>query len=129
MYGLGFGVGRGVVGAHAGAGHGEGRGGVAVLFGGDVGRVIGQHEQPPFGICLQLGDHRADDVKVDGFDGRDFCLPVRLVAGLVGAFDVADDQVVLVQRRRGGRALAGVIGVVEAGHAGHFGHVPAEQNG
>ena len=100
-----------------------------VEAGGALGGVVGHDEDAPLGIRLELGEDGADDVFVDGFDTGDFFLVVGGVGGFVGGFDVANDEVVLVEGVAGDLALHGVVGVVVAGDAGAVEVGPAQEVG
>ena len=71
-----------------------------MLARGDVGRMIGQDQDSPFGKGAEFLQHRADDVVVDVLDRVDFGFPVGLMRGFVRGFDVGEDQIVIDRARR-----------------------------
>ena len=100
-----------------------------MLAGAAEGVVIRHHEEAVVASAGEFARDGADDVRVDGLECGDFDDDVALMAGFVGTFDVAADDVVGVEGGDRGSALSGVVGVVVAGEAGHFEAVPADVGG
>ena len=84
--------------------------------------MIGHQQQRPFAERRQLCEHRTEDRFVDPLERLDLVIGAAHVAGLVGRFDVEQEEVAPFERVEPKARLGRVVGIEKAGRTGNGNH-------